>query len=132
MSYQDFQGSMPDNPDDPYQTEYATQGEYGAPTYAPGPSYGAYQGTPPPDYRAWATATIIGGIFFSLIIGLPLGLVARVQSRRVRSMWQKGDAQGALRASRSARTWAIAATVFEVLGVIFLIWLMSRANQTTS
>jgi hypothetical protein len=132
VSYQDFQGSTPDNPVDPYQTQYGSQEQYGVPPYAAGPSYGAYQGTPPPDYRAWANAAMVGGIFFSLIVGMPLAVIARFQGRRVRSLWAQGDTQGAFKASRAARAWVIGATVFDLLGVVLLIVLISRGGQSTS
>ena len=129
MSYQDFGGSTPESPDnpvDPYQTQYGSQEQYGVSPYAAGPSYGSYQGAAPPDYRAWVTAAIIGGVLFSLIIGMPMALVARAQSRRVRSMSAQGDMQGAAKASRSARIWLILATVVEALGLIYVALVLSR------
>jgi hypothetical protein len=39
--------------------------------------------------------------------GLPAGVVAIVQASKVQSRQQLGDIQGALRASKNARTWCI-------------------------
>ena len=112
---------------------YGYQPQYGA--YPPhvAPQYGARQPqAQPPDYRAWVIAAVAGGVLFSLLIGMPLGLIAQRNSRRVRSRWESGDPDGAFRASRSARAWAIAAIAFDVLGLLLVIVLFSRSGQPTS
>jgi hypothetical protein len=77
-------------------------------------------GTPPPAYLGWATAAIIGGALFNTILGVPAGLLARRQGRRVRTLWQAGDQQGAIRASRTARLWVLVSTALDGLGVVVL------------
>lgn len=113
-----------------YQSQYDTYPGPAAPQYGTAPQYGAWQ-PQPPDYRAWVTAAVVGGVLFSLLIGMPLGLIALRNSRRVRSRWESGDPDGAARASRSARAWAIAAAVFNVLGLLLVIVLFSRSGQPT-
>jgi hypothetical protein len=142
MSYPDWPGSVPGAKDQPVnptsqhdgQPQYPPYG-YQAPTGAyPGPvapQYGAWQAQPP-DYRAWVIAAVVGGLLFSLLLGMPMALLAQRSSRRVRSSWESGDANGAVKASGSARTWAIAATVFDVLGLILVIVIVSQAGHTTS
>jgi ABC-type sulfate transport system permease component len=88
-----------------------------------GSGYGTYT-EPVPDYRTWAIAAVIGGIFFSLIIGTPLALVALRKSRRVRQLQSVGNQQEAVRASRSARSWALAATIVECLSALLLVYLI--------
>jgi Interferon-induced transmembrane protein len=70
-------------------------------------------------------------VLFSLLIGMPLGLIAQRNSRRVRSRSESGDYDGAARASRSARPWAIASVVFDVLGLLLIIVLFSHSGQPT-
>jgi hypothetical protein len=107
-------------------------GGYGVP---PGGGYGGYgqpYGKPPSTYRAWAITCIVCGVLFSLIIGLPFGLLALASSRRVQRAWQMGDMQQAAKASRRARTWAIVSTIFDVLGLILVITLFSHAGASTT
>jgi hypothetical protein len=108
---------------------YPTGGSYGAPGYG---GYGQPSGKPPSTYRAWAITCIVCGVLFSLIIGLPCGVVALNNSRRVQKAWQMGDMQSAVKASKRARTWAIVATVFEALGLILVITLFSRGGGSTT
>ena len=108
-----------------YQSQH--HGTYPGPA---APQYGAWQ-PQPPDYRAWVITAIAGGALFSLLIGMPLGLIAQRNSRRVRSRSESGDHDGAARASRSARSWAIASIVFDVLGLLLVIVLVSHAGQPT-
>jgi len=110
---------------------YGYQPQYGAYTGPAVPQYGAWQ-PQPPDYRAWAIAAVVGGVLFSLLIGMPLGLIAQRNSRRVRGMWESGDHNGAVRASRSARSWVIASIVFDVLGLLLVIVLFSHSGHPTS
>jgi hypothetical protein len=122
---------------------YGYQPQYGAYSWPPAPQYGAYPGPavpqpqygawqPPPDYRALVIAALVGGVLFSLLIGMPMALIAQRNSRRVQSTWESGDPDGAVRASRSARSWAIASMVFDVLGLLLVIVLLSRSGQPTS
>jgi hypothetical protein len=114
---------------------YGYQSQYGAYPGPAAPQYGAWQPQPQPqptDYRAWVIAALVGGVLFSLLIGMPLGLIAQRNSRRVRGMWESGDHDGALRASRSARSWVIASMVFDVLGLLLVIVLFSHSGQPTS
>lgn len=108
---------------------YPSGGGYGQPGYG---GYGQAMGKPPSTYRAWAITAVVCGVLFSLIIGLPCGLVALSNSRRVQSAWQMGDMQRAAKASKRARIWAIAATVFDALGLILVITLFSHGGASTT
>ena len=110
---------------------YGYQPQYGVYPGPAAPQYGAWQ-PQPPDYRAWVIAALVGGVLCSLLIGMPLGLIAQRNSRHVRSRWESGDHDGAVRASRSARSWVIASIVFDVLGLLLVIVLFSRSGQPTS
>jgi hypothetical protein len=110
---------------------YGYQPQYGAYPGPAVPQYGAWQ-PQPPDYRAWIIAAVVGGVLFSLLLGMPLGLIAQRNSRRVRSRWESGDSDGAVKASRSARSWAIASIAFDVLGLLLVIILLSHSGQPTS
>ncbi len=116
------QQPMPPPPD-----QYGTYGSYGS--YGTPP--GGY-GKPPASYRAWAITCIVCGVLFSIIIGLPCALVALHYSRKVQPSWAAGDQPGAAKASRRAMIWAIVATVFEALGLIFVISLISHGGGTTT
>lgn len=99
---------------------------YGPPTYYP-PGYGppmyAPPGPPPATYTGWAVSTIIGGVLFSLLVGLPTALVGRSYGAKVNRLYASGDLAGAYRASRKARGWLTASTVFDLLGLVLLVFL---------
>lgn len=105
------------------------EGGYGAPAGF-GTSAG-WSGNPPPNYLPWAIIATIGGVLFSLIGGVPTGLVSAHFARQVMRRWQAGDRQGALEAARKARTWAIVSTVLDVLGLIFVVYLFSSNKNGT-
>jgi Interferon-induced transmembrane protein len=97
-----------------------------------GGGYGAppdRSGGPPPTYLSWAIIAIVGGVLFSLIGGVPTGIASAHFARQVMPRWQAGDQQGAREASTKARTWAIASTVLDVLGLIFVIYLLSTSKN---
>ena len=134
MSNQDWTGMEPGSQTHPGSPtgQYPSYGYQWQAAY-PGPAapqYGAWQ-PQPPDYRAWVITAVVGGVVFSLLLGMPLGLIAQRNSRRVRGMLESGDHNGAIRASRSARSWAIASMVFDVLGLLLVIVLLSRSGQPT-
>lgn len=97
---------------------------YGGPPYGQ-PYGGPPAGQPPRTYLAWGIIAAIGGVLFCLIGG-GSGIASIVFARRVRSRWEAGDQQGAMRASSNARTWAIVATVLDVLGLIIVIFFIAR------
>jgi hypothetical protein len=124
----------------PPPSGYGTPGygapNYGAPSYGapnPGapnygvPGYGVPFGQPPPTHLIWARIAAVGGVLFNLILGLPMALAAMRHGRKVRQLWESGDQQGAVAASRKARSWAIASTVMDGIGVIFLIVVIAAA-----
>jgi hypothetical protein len=105
---------------------------YGQPTYGP-PGYGmpmygppgySVPGQMPSKYQGWGVAALIGGVMFSLIIGLPTATVGMKYGSKVSRLWNIGDVQGAASASRKARGWLTASTVFDLLGVILLSFLV--------
>ena len=75
---------------------------YGAPT-APGP--------PPKTYLPVAIIVTILGF-------MPFGVVAIIMALSVNSRWAKGDWDGARRASRAARAWAVAGVIAGLLFVL--------------
>jgi len=135
MTNPDWTGYEPGSQNQPFSPtgqypSYGYQSQHGTYPGPAAPQYGAWQ-PQPADYRAWVITAIAGGVLFSLLIGMPLGLIAQRNSRRVRSRSESGDHDGAARASRSARSWAIASIVFDVLGLLLVIVLFSHAGQPT-
>ena len=96
---------------------------YGPPMYPP-------PGPQPPTYGAWAVSAIIGGVLFSLLIGLPTAIVGLNYGSKVSKAWAAGDVQGAATASRKARGWLTASTIFELLGVILVIFLFTHMSSS--
>jgi hypothetical protein len=112
--------------------QYGAPGPYGAvgpygppgqPGFAQGPN-----GKPPATYRPWAITCVVCGVLFSIIIGLPCALISLYYSRRVQPAWMAGQQQRASQASRRAMIWAITSTLFDVLGLIVVISLVSHGS----
>ena len=111
---------------------------YGPPTYGP-PGYGPFMyyppgygppmypppGPRPPTYEGWAVSALVGGVLFSLLVGLPTAIAGKVYGTKVTRLWASGDMQGAYSASRRARGWLTASTVFDLLGLILVIFLIA-------
>ncbi len=112
---------------------YGAPGPYptgGSPYGAPG--YGPPVGQMPSTYRGWAITSIVLGVFFCLILGMPFGIVANHYAGKVQQSWDMGDMQGAMQASKRARTWNIWATVFIVIGLIVVIIRFSTLSSSSS
>lgn len=110
---------------------------YGQPGYAaPGyvtPGYGASPyGKPPPTRLAWAWIATVGGVLFSLILGFPFGLIALKNAQKVRQYLNSGPPEAALAASRKATIFASVSTVFDVIGIVLVIVLLTHAASATS
>ncbi|HUK71556.1 MAG TPA: CD225/dispanin family protein [Streptosporangiaceae bacterium] len=105
------------------------EADYGAPAGFGTPA--VWSGKPPPNYLPWAIIATIGGVLFSLIGGVPTGLVSAHFARQVMRRWHAGDRQGALEAARKARIWATVSTVLDVLGLIFVVYLFSSNKNGT-
>ena len=101
--------------------------DYGPPVYYP-PGYGQPMypppGPPPPTYGTWAVSAIIGGVLFSLLVGLPTAITGHFYGTKVTQLWASGDMHGAYRASRKARGWLTASTVVDLLGLILVVFLV--------
>jgi len=99
----------------------------GPPAYYP-PGYGApgygQAGPKPPRYEGWAVTATVGGVLFSLLVGLPAAIAGLTYGSKVERLWASGDVQGAYRASRKARGWLTASTVFDLLGLILVAFLI--------
>jgi hypothetical protein len=90
-------------------------------SYGHPPGAGALPGVPPPTYRAWETTAVICGVLFNIILGLPTALIGRRYGKRVTELWARGDARGAISASRKARAWLIASILLDVIGLVLSI-----------
>ncbi len=84
-------------------------GPYGQPGYGPPPS-----------------SNLVWGILSTLVCCMPLGIVSIVKAASVNSLWFQGRHDEALRASASAKNWAIASAAVGVGGV-FLYFLLFTA-----
>jgi hypothetical protein len=108
---------------------------YGPPAYYP-PGYGAPMyappGPPPPTYTGWAVSALIGGVLFSLLVGLPTAIAGQVYGSKVSRLWASGDVQGAYSASRKARGWLTASTVFDLLGLVLVAFLIVSHVSTSA
>jgi hypothetical protein len=101
---------------------------YGQPGYGP-PMYGQ-PGPQPPTYGTWGVTATVGGVLFSLLVGLPTAIVGLTYGSKVSRLWASGDVQGAASASRKARAWLTASTVFDLLGLILVAFLVFRMSSS--
>jgi Interferon-induced transmembrane protein len=125
---------MSDPSGNPPPDQYGQPGQYSQYPASDSPQYGApaQYGAPPPSYRGWAITSIVLGVIFFGLIGLILGIIATVQSGRVRSRWTSGDPEGAARASRITKTLCIVTTVLEVIGLLLIIVVIASHGSTSS
>ncbi|MFI0355839.1 CD225/dispanin family protein [Actinomadura sp. 9N407] len=96
--------------------------------YTPPPSdAGGYPqaSPPPPNNLVWAILTTI-------FCCLPAGVVSIVFAAQVNSKWQAGDYQGAMSASKNAKTWAIVAAVAGLIfSAIYAVFLLVASSNST-
>ena len=71
-------------------------------------------------------------MLFNIILGLPTALIGSRQGKKVTELWASGNVQGAIIASRKARTWLIASTVLDVIGLILFVVLITHASSSQS
>jgi len=113
--YEPYAGGPPSGrPYEPYA---------GGPGYS-GPAYGSPYGVPPPGAPKppahWPLSIV--GVLFSFVFGA----IAIYFSAQVGRRWNRGDLDGARRASRTARTIGIIAIVVGVIGTAILLGVDSR------
>ena len=90
------------------------------PTYTPGgyqPPYGGNMPPRPQNYLVWA-------ILLTCFCCMPFGIVAIVNAANVDSRYNIGDYDGALRASRAAKNWSLAAGICGAVGWLLYIGFM--------
>jgi hypothetical protein len=103
-------------------------GQPGYPTGLPGypaggPPQGPPGGNPIPTYL-WQSIVV------TLLCCLPAGIVAIINATRVSSRQQLGDIQGALDASRRAKTWCIVSLVVGLIASAVYIALFASGTMT--
>ncbi|GAA1589255.1 hypothetical protein GCM10009678_84490 [Actinomadura kijaniata] len=95
----------------------------------PGQGYGGYSApppqSPPPNHLVWAILTTI-------LCCLPGGVVSIVYAAQVNSKWSAGDYQGAMKASKNAKTWAIVSAVVGLVGSAIYLVAMFALNSNSS
>jgi hypothetical protein len=109
-----------------------------APGYLQGPAFGGGQqpyggGQQPYGY---GRPPVSGGqpptnfplAIVSLLFCWPASIVAIIYASQVKNKWSRGDQQGAMVASRRARTWAI---VSFVVGILAIVYLLTIGHTTT-
>jgi hypothetical protein len=108
------------------------------PAYSQQPAYGqhvAAQGPRPPNHMIFAIVSTVVATFASMMaccclpLGLPTGIVAIVMANKVNTLFDNGDAAGALVASGKAKLWSIVTAV--VGGVFLLLVILSFVLQAT-
>jgi Interferon-induced transmembrane protein len=117
--YQPYAGGPP--PGQPYEP-YAGGPGHGGPGHGR-PGYGGPYGVPPGGQKPpahWPLSIV--GVLFSFLFGV----IAIYFSVQVGRRWNRGDVEGAQRASRRARTIGIIAIIVGVIGTAIILAADSR------
>lgn len=97
------------------------------PPYTPPPQAAAPG--PIPNHLVWAIiATVFSLCLCCGIPGLITGIVAIVFAAKVNGLLAAGDFDGALRASKNAKTWAIVTTVLAVIGLLWTVYSLTLGH----
>lgn len=75
-----------------------------------------------PNHLAWAIISMIVSFCLCCFVGGIPGIVAIVYAAQVNGKLDRGDIDGARRASDSAKTWCWVATAMAILGLLLTIW----------
>ena len=81
------------------------------------------------SYLGPAIAAVVVG-FLCGVIGIVPGIVSLVMATRVKGRAQQGDVQGAHRAARAARVWAI--VTFVLVGIFVVMAIVASALDNGS
>ncbi len=81
-----------------------------------------------PNHLVWAIISTVLATCLCCPLGL-IGIVGIVFSSKVNSMLQQGDIDGAQRASKTAKTWCIVATVLAGIGLLLNIWMYAGGGM---
>jgi len=72
----------------------------------------------PPD------SNLVWGILCTIFCCLPFGIISIIKSSKVSTLWMQGDTDGAIKASKDARKYAIwGAIIGPLLGII--VWVLA-------
>lgn len=74
-----------------------------------------------PNHMAWAIISMIFSFCLCCFVGGIPGIVAIVYAAQVNGKLDRGDMDGARRASDSAKTWCWVATALAILGLLLTI-----------
>ena len=83
-----------------------------------------------PNHMAWTVVSTIIATLTCCPLGL-LGIVGIVFSSKVNTLLAAGDIPGAQRASASAKTWPIVASVLAVIGILLTIFMFMSGGMAT-
>lgn len=98
-------------------------------SYVPPPTPNAAQiHEPVPNYLAWAIIATVLATCLCCPLGL-VGIVAIVFSSKVNGLLQRGDLDGARRASANAKTWCWVATALAIIGLLINIYMFSTGGM---
>ncbi len=75
-----------------------------------------------PNHLAWAIISMIVSFCLCCFVGGIPGIVAIVYAAQVNGKLDRGDIDGARRASDSAKTWCWVATAMAILGLLLTLW----------
>ena len=75
-----------------------------------------------PNHLAWAILSTIFSICLCCFVGGIPGIVAIVYAAQVNGKLDRGDVDGARRASDTARTWCWVATGLAIFGLLLNVW----------
>jgi Interferon-induced transmembrane protein len=94
------------------------------PGYLQGPAFGGGQqpyGYGRPPVPGGQPPTHFPLAIVSLLFCWPASIVAIIYASQVKNKWSRGDQQGAMIASRRARTWAIVSFAVGILAIVYLL-----------
>ena len=114
------------SPPPAYQQPSYQQPAYQQPQqYQQRPQY-ASQGRPQSvKQRPMPDSNLVWGIICLVLCCMPLGIVSVIKASDVAPRYNRGDYQGALKASQDAKSWAIYGMVISgVCGVLYVIFLL--------
>ena len=84
---------------------------------------------PIPNHLAWSIIATVLATCLCCPLGL-VGIVAIVFSSKVNSLLDRGDIEGARRASANAKTWCWVTTALAIIGLLWSAWFFTSGGMS--